>query len=111
MNLPHTVGLYDEKFHLYTDHNGNVKFTNIFKESDVCNTIQKIAVEDYNKKIERDMPAMVLYSNDYTDISDWESYREDCSSSKIDSKCLMQQFIYPFGGKHSLVRFVYYNPV
>lgn len=35
INVPHTVGFYDDKFHLYTDTHGNMKFTNIFKESEV----------------------------------------------------------------------------
>ena len=43
INIPHIIGIFDEKFYLYTDEAGYIAYTNIFKENLVLDKIAEIA--------------------------------------------------------------------
>lgn len=65
----------------------------------------------YTKQIEPDMPALNVISDSFVMVADFESFRDECSNSKLDTSTIIQHYVPPFGGKHCLVRFVYHNPV
>lgn len=58
----------------------------------------------------KDIPAILFKTKSYSEPSNWESFRDDMSSSKFSLNTIAQQFVYPFGGKCCVVRFIYYNP-
>ena len=108
INIPHTIGLFDEKYYLKTNEEGYITWTNIFKENHVFEVITKIAEIDYGKETDADLPAAIFKQQQYNEVSNWESFKDDMGSNKLRSGGIMQQYIYPFGGKAWIVRFVYF---
>ena len=111
INIPHTLALFDEKFYLKTNDEGCITWTNIFKENHVLDRIIEIAKIEYDKDIKSDIPAVIFKHQEFNDVSNWETFRDDMGSNKLRSGGIVQQYVYPFGGKAWIVRFVYYNPV
>jgi hypothetical protein len=109
INIPITVGLYDNRFLMWTNPNGAIECSFIFKEDDVWEEITTIAKEVYKKEISEDLPAMVFKGLGQLEPLSFSTFYHDIWSNKIDVNTIAQQFIYPFGGKACCVRYVYYN--
>ncbi|CAI2379679.1 unnamed protein product [Moneuplotes crassus] len=115
INIPQTIGLFNDKFYMRTSveedgKQGHITVTSIFKEESICEELASIAKNVYKKKISEDMPAMIFKREGYNEISDWTNFKYDLSGRKLDFNCIAQQYLYPFGGKACCVRFIYYNP-
>ena len=52
---------------------------------------------------------MIFKNHEFNETSGWDSFKEDIVS-KLNANGIAQQYIYPFGGKSWIVRFIYYNP-
>eukprot|EP00347_Sterkiella_histriomuscorum_P005635 403355843 len=113
--IPHTVGLFDERFHLYTHPTkGNLIYKSNFRDQDFIEACESMIRHEANKRI--DSPFIIRKSIDFPDYAvekiaiGFQDEKIDELLTKMEGDVILQQYIHPFGGKATFIRFQYHNP-
>ncbi|CDW79711.1 UNKNOWN [Stylonychia lemnae] len=112
--MPHTVGLFDERFYLYTNEKGYLVYKSHFKDQDFIDACDKPIRHAINRtseapfivKKQQDFPP---YNIEKTAIA-YKDEKIEEMLTKMEGDVILQQFIHPFGGKATFLRFQYHNP-